>query len=311
MIKFLVKRPIAVSMVYVALIILGLVSAMRLPVSLMPNIDVPVITLKLDVSNMDARQLEDVIIKPLRRQLLQVSGVAHLQSVCQNQFATIELKLNYGTNVDLAFINVNEKVDQVMGQLSTNIKRPRVIKASASDIPVFYLNITSDSISNEDNFIKLSRFTSEVIRRRLEQLPGVAMADVSGLVSAQITIIPNNELLSALGLSYNDIENTILGNNLTIGAITVKDGIYEYSLRFESSIKNTEDIGKLWIRAGDKNIQLKDVAEIKTEVVRQSGMVLSNSKRAISLGIVKKAGTRMSSMQDELNTLVNNFRKDF
>src|SRR6056297_1746019 len=233
MVNFLVKRPIAVTMTFLALMILGLVSMTRLPVSLMPDIDIPEITVQIEGKNTPVRQLENGVVRPIRRQLLQVPHLSDIQSETRDENALIRMKFEYGTNVDLAFIDVNEKIDRSMNYLPKNIPRPRVIKASASDIPVFYLNITAkesylpgqskDHGGVSDRFTELSRFAGQVIKKRLEQLPEVAMADISGTVESQITIIPDEQKLNSINLTNSDVERAIRANNLQLGNIVVKD----------------------------------------------------------------------------------------
>src|SRR6056297_863085 len=145
MVDFLIKRPIAVSMTYIALLILGIAAMTRLPVSLMPDIDIPRITVQIEGRNMPVRQLENGVVRPIRRQLLQVPHLKDIRSETRDESASLHLLFEYGTDIDMAFIDVNEKIDRSMNQIPQGIPRPRVIKASASDIPVFYLNITSKS----------------------------------------------------------------------------------------------------------------------------------------------------------------------
>jgi len=321
MVNFLVKRPIAVTMTFLALMILGLVAMTRLPVSLMPDIDIPEITVQIEGKNIPVRQLENGVVRPIRRQLLQVPHLEDIRSETRDENAILRMKFEYGTNVDLAFIDVNEKIDRSMNYLPKDLPRPRVIKASASDIPVFYLNVTAgesylpgqpkDTTGISDRFTELSRFTSQVIKKRLEQLSEVAMADISGTVESQISIIPDEQKLASLNLNLSDIEQAIRANNLQLGNIVVKDGIYQYNLRFENYLNNKHNIRHILLKAGDKSIKLKDLAEVKVEPRKRTGLITSGTKDAISLAIIKKSGARMQDMKTSLNELVEHFQSDY
>ena len=142
MIKFLIQRPIAVLMAFTACFIIGLVTYSTLPISLLPNIAIPEITVQVASANTSARELENTIVKPLRGQLIQVSTLKDIHSESRDGAGIIRLSFEYGTNTDLAFIEVNEKIDAAMNYLPKEAERPKVIKASATDIPVFYLNLT-------------------------------------------------------------------------------------------------------------------------------------------------------------------------
>jgi len=321
MVDFLIKRPIAVSMTYIALLILGIAAMTRLPVSLMPDIDIPRITVQLEGRNMPVRQLENGVVRPIRRQLLQVPHLKDIRSETRDESASLHLLFEYGTDIDLAFIDVNEKIDRSMNQIPQGIPRPRVIKASASDIPVFYLNITSKSswLSGErgdpagvsERFIQLSRFTEQVIKKRLEQLTEVAMADLSGTLDMMISVIPDKQKLNALNLRLSDIEQAIKESNFDLGHIVVKDGIYQYNLRFEQSLLDKGSIENILIKTGNKNLPLKQVAHVRVEPRKRSGLVTSGKQEAITLAVIKKSDARMEDMKASLNTLVNDFRQNY
>ena len=145
MVRFLIRRPIAVTMSFIAILVLGIVAINYIPVSLMPDIDIPEITVQVSVPNTSARELENTVVKPLRRQLMQLSHLSDITSEARNENGVIHLKFEYGAHIDYAFIEVNEKIDRAMNNFPRNIDRPRVIKANATDIPVFYLNLTLKS----------------------------------------------------------------------------------------------------------------------------------------------------------------------
>ena len=175
MIKFLIQRPIAVLMAFTACFIIGLVTYNTLPISLLPDIAIPEITIQVSAANTSARELENTIVKPLRGQLIQVSTLKDIHSESRDGAGMIHLSFDFGTNTDLAFIEGNEKIDAAMNYLPREVERPRVVKASATDIPVFCLNLTLKTIENDEAFLDLCQFAETVIKRRIDQLPEVAM----------------------------------------------------------------------------------------------------------------------------------------
>ena len=253
MIKFLIQRPIAVLMAFTACFIIGLVTYSTLPISLLPNIAIPEITIQVSAANTSARELENTIVKPLRSQLIQVSTLKDIHSESRDGAGIIRLSFDFGTNTDLAFIEVNEKIDAAMNYLPKETERPKVIKASATDIPVFYLNLTlkndsAYSITGQQSFLDLCEFAESVIKRRIEQLEEVAMVDVTGLVERQVQIVPDEDMLSMLGISIEDIESTLAANNVEPGSMTVRDGYYEYNIKFSTLLRTAEDVENIYLR---------------------------------------------------------------
>ncbi len=316
MIKYLLQRPIAVLMVFLACVIIGTITYTTLPVSLLPDIAIPEITVQITGDNMSARELENTVVKPIRRQLMQTGKLRDIHSEARDGSAIIRLKFDYGTNTDLAFIEVNEKVDASMNSLPRDFSRPRVIKASATDIPVFYLNLTlkDDKVydqTDEQKFLDLSDFADNIVKRRIEQLPEVAMADMTGLMFRHLQIVPDMNMLESASISLKDIENVLAANNIEPGSMTVRDGYYEYSIKFSSLLRTTDDVRNIYLRKNDRIFQLKDLAKI--EVVRQpeSGMSLINGKRAITLGVIKQADETMSKLKKSLNTTLSDLEKTY
>jgi len=316
MIKFLISRPIAVCMAFLAFFILGIITYMNVPISLLPDIAIPEISVQISGRNTSARELENTVVRPVRQQLQQVGNLRDIRSETRDGSAVIHLSFEYGINTNLAFIEVNEKIDQAMNHLPKETIRPQVIKASATDIPVFNLDLTlrSDSSfeqTNPDKFIELSDFAENVIRRRFEQLPEVAMIDISGTVKKQVLISPDLILLENSGITFDDIEKTFNSNNIDPGSMKVRDGYYEYVIRFTSVLRTIEDIQDIYIRKYDRIYQLKDLATVKLIPEKEQGMAIYNGKRSIVLSVIKQSSESISRMQKALGEVVKQFEKDF
>jgi multidrug efflux pump subunit AcrB len=285
-------------------------------VSLLPDIAIPEITVQISGQNASARELENTVVRSVRQQLMQVSKLRDIRSETRDGNAVIFLTFEYGANTDLAFIEVNEKIDAAMNYLPREFERPRVIKASATDIPVFNLDLTLRSdISFEHTdvakFIELSEFSETVIRRRFEQLSQVAMVDMSGVMKRQVIISPDQTMMEISGITLSDIESELNNNNVEPGNMIVRDGYYEYVIRFSSILRTIEDIRNIYIRKNDRIYQLKDFAKVETVPEKEKGMAIYNGKRAIVLSVIKQSEENMSNMQKAMNDEVERFRRDF
>ena len=316
MIKFLLRRPIAVLMVFLACVIIGIITYNTLPVSLLPDIAIPEITVQVTGDNMSARELENTVVKPVRRQLMQVGKLRDIRSETRDGSALVRLKFDFGTNTDLAFIEVNEKIDAAMNSLPRDFRRPRVIKASATDIPVFYLNLTLKddapyTDTDEQKFLDLSDFADNVVKRRIEQLPEVAMADMTGLMYRHLQIVPDLPMLESASISLNDIENTLAANNIEPGSMIVRDGYYEYNIKFSSLLRTPEDVRNIYLRKGDRIFQLKDLAKIEVARQPETGMSLINGKRAVTLGVIKQANETMKSLKKSLHATLADLERTY
>jgi len=312
MVKFLISRPVAVIMTFLALIMLGIVASTKLPVSLMPDIDVPEITVAISRPDVSARELENSVVSILRRNLLQVPGLDKIESESRNGSALIRLSFKFGNDINLAFMEVNEKVDGAMNNLPRDLERPRIIKASATDIPVFMLNITlADSLAGDEKFIELSGFAETVIKKRIEQLPEVGMADITGQIRREIFIQPDEKKMQSLGITDTDITNAVTINNINIGSILVKDGKYLYNLEFSSYLKELDDVKNIYLKSGGRILQISDIADVGIRQERPRGLYYSNGRRAISLAIIKESTAKMASLESKMTEMLGIFRKDY
>lgn len=316
MIKAILQRPISVLMLFLACVILGIITYNTLPVSLLPDIAIPEITVQVSGNNTSARELENTVVKPIRRQLMQVGKLRDIQSETRDGSAIIRLKFDHGTDTDLAFIEVNEKIDAAMNNLPRDTRRPRVIKASATDLPVFYLNLTLKNdvpyaATNEQQFLDLSVFADNVVKRRIEQLPEVAMADMTGLMYKHLLILPDPALLESASITLGDIENVLSANNIEPGSMIVRDGYYEYNIKFSSLLRTPEDVQNIYLEKEGHLFRLKDLARIEIASQPESGMSLINGKRAVTLGVIKQADETMKNLRKSLDKTIHNLERSY
>lgn len=316
MIKFLIERPIAVLMAFTVCFILGVVTYFALPVSLLPDIAIPEITVQVSEQNTSARELENTVVKPLRQQLIQVARLKEMHSETRDGSGIVRLSFDYGTNIDLAFIEVNEKIDAAMNYLPKETERPKVVKASATDIPVFYLNLTlkADSAyehTDEEKFMQLCEFSEGVIKRHIEQLPEVAMVDITGVVERQLQIVPDRDKMAVLGLSVGDLENAVSKNNVEPGSMTVRDGYYEYNIKFSTLLRTADDVKNILMNKAGRIIRLGDFCRVAVVPVKEKGVSVSNGKRAVTLAVIKQADENMDDMKQAVNRTMDYFRKAY
>lgn len=303
-------------MIFIAAVILGIVAYRTLPVSLMPDIPIPEVTVNVSYPYSSAREMENVVIKPIRIQLLQIAHLSSIRSETRDGQAVIYLRFDYGTNIDYAFIEVNEKIDGSMNVLPRDLQRPRVIKASTTDIPVYYLNLSlshqgNDNITETNRFIELSEFAESIIRKRIEQLTEVAFVDISGTIKPQLTLEPDLQKMATLNYSIDQLENDLNQNNIDAGNMLIRDGHYQYSVRFSSLLRTSEDVENIYLNISGKIMRMKDIVKVKIEPQAQSGMYLSNSKPAITMAVIKQADARLADMKDQITELVTKLESDY
>ena len=304
----LLDRPVSVTMILLVFVVLGFVGIGRLPVSLIPDVDIPYVTIQASAPEMSARELNDAVVSPLRQRLVQIAHLKDIRSEARDGSATMTLSFEEGQDIDYYYIEVNENIDRAMGSLP-RIDRPKVFKASATDIPAFYINMTLREEGG--NFLRMSEFAEDVIARRIEQLPEVAMVDLSGTVDREILVIPDQEALARLGLSMSQFEQSVSAANVNLSNLTIRDGEYHYNVKFHSFATSREDIGNVYFKVGERVLQVKDVASVEEREAPRTGLARSDGRDAVTLAVIKQGEARMSDLKKGIAEQLDHFRQDY
>lgn len=315
MIKYIIHRPIAVTMIIIAVVVIGVVSIEGLPVSLMPDVDIPQITVKVENPGASVQEIEQEAIAPLREQLSQVTGLKNLTSDARANGGNILLKFEPGSNIDLLYIDVNEKIDMAMPRMPLDMSRPKVVKASATDIPAFYIDITFKNEGQgeiaSNRFAGLSDFARNVVTKRIEQLPPTAMVDISGMTSSEITCVPDADKMTALGITEDELQEAISDNDIQLEALTIADGIYRYNIHFDSQILTLDDIKDIYIRHEGRLLQLKDICSVEEHPAPRNGIIRHNGRNCITLAVIKQSDARMDELKKAVTGVIDDLEKSY
>ncbi|WP_340153336.1 efflux RND transporter permease subunit [uncultured Marivirga sp.] len=309
MTRYFIQRPIAVIMTFVALIGLSVLAWLNRPVSLLPDIDVPEMAIRVDYANASPEAIENNILKPMRESLATMQGLSDLQSTASNENGLLRLRFNYGQRMDLAFVEVNEKIDRLTDQFPADMSRPRVIRVNYTDIPIAKVQLIP---KDEANMVESSRLAENVIKKRIEQIEGISLVDLNGTVDEQIKIIPDLKALERAGLEIEAIAQAIQSANQELGGVEVKDGQYQYYMRMAGRLNNAEDIASIPVRINeDKYIPIRQLAEVKTAEEKVSGFHFFNQNRGIVMNIHKQPQAVMTELMPEIEKSIVQFRKDY
>lgn len=308
MLNKLLDRPVSVTMILLIFVVLGFIGIRRLPVSLIPDVDIPYVTVQVSAPDMSARELDDAVVKPLRQSLVQIAHLKEIRSEARDGSAVMTLSFEEGRDIDFFYIEVNEKIDRAMGALP-RIDRPKVFKASATDIPAFYVNITLRT--QDEDFLRMSEFVEDVIAKRIEQLPEVAMVDLTGTAEREILVVPDPDALSSLGITLDQFERYVSSANVSLSNLTIRDGEYHFNVKFHSFAASCEDIGNIWFKIGERALQVKEVATVREREAVRTGLARSGGRDAVVLAVIKQSEARMSELKKGILQQLDLFGKDY
>ena len=309
MYKTLIDRPIATTMIILIIVVFGIVGLQMIPVSLVPSADIPYISIQATAPKMSAREINERIVKVLHQELSQIEGIDNIVAESKDGIGQIKLSFIHGSDMSYMLLDVNEKIDKCIPYLP-EIDRPKVLKANDTDIPAFYINITHANKS-DINFSQISRLTTDVLSKRLEQLQEVSMVDISGYQHNHITINPDPSKLEQIGITLEEFESIIKSYNIDFGNVSIQDGQYLYNIKFLSKITSIEDISNIWLDVNGRILQIKDIATIKEVPTIKSGSIRSDGKQCITMAVYKQSDAKMSDLRTNINILINDVEKEY
>lgn len=301
--SFFYNRPVAVTMFFLALILLGIVAAFNIPVTLLPEIPVGKISVKIEAPGYSSRKLENEIIKNLRLQLLQLNNADKIISKTRNNVSLTELSFPFGTDMEITFIEVNEQIDRFLPLLPKDIERPKVMHSNANDIPLFYLNLTLKN-STPEKLEKLNTYAKNVLIRRLEQLQGIAFVDISGINETEVLISKDTVKCAALNISNNDIKNALQNILTESKTIKLEKNNQEYKIVFQTPIQNISELKRITVTKGKFRVPLGDICTIEKHLKTPEGYCLLNGAQTISLAIICQSSSRISKLKKDIKKVL-------
>jgi multidrug efflux pump subunit AcrB len=309
MVSYLIQRPVAVLMTFMVLIITGMVVLNKVPVSLLPAIDVPQIAIRVNYPNAAAATIEENIISPVREGLANIDKLSNIETRAANHSGLINLTFAYGTKMDLAYIEVNEKLDRLSSLLPKDMQRPQVMRINTSDIPVIRLQVIPKAATGN---LLISTLAEKILKKRLEQLEGVSLVDINGRQETIISVTPIEDAIRALNTDESIIVNTIKNANREMGGLSVRNGQYRYFVKLQNVLENEKAIAALPVRLKDGTvIPLSRIARVELQTEKQTGYHLYNGKEGLVITIQKQPHSRMDLLVPGVKEAVELFKTDY
>ena len=296
-----------------ATFIFGGLALSELSVDLLPEVDSPTLVVRTDWQGASPREVEHRINEPMEAILSTIPGVAQLHGFSRQGQSIIHLQFRWGHNMDLAFLNVREKLDQVRYMIPEQADRPQLIFNTTADEPIAVLAITSLDRPNEEFETRLSlkRWTEQVLSRRLEQAEGIAQVVTVGAVDPEVQIRYLPREIDRYDLSISQVRSMVQQANLFSSPGELRDGWYRYSMKIESRIHELDDLVNIPIaRLGQGRILLLgDVAEVELDEADPVSFALLQGEQVLNLLVKKEFGSNTVEVFDTLMPLVEEMRE--
>ncbi len=280
-----VKRPIFTTMVTLIVVILGVVSLSRLRIDMLPNIELPTLTIRTNYEGASPEVIERLVTQIIEEIVATVPGVEDITSASSEGRSTVRVSFAWGTKIDTAAIDVQGKLEDEINELPDDIVRPRIRKFDIASFPVVLLGISS----NLDP-VELTELIEVQVRYRFARIPGVAQVDLWGGFHREVRIELNPDRIKALGLPLDRVLKSIRDANLDLPAGKIEQGRYEVMLRAPAEFTNLDQIRKTVIAKRDgTTVMLDQIAEVKDTYEKLTRIIRVNRERGVRVAIRKQA----------------------
>ncbi len=285
------------------LVFLGLRTYQQLPKELFPDVTLPTIYVSTFYPGASPHDIENLITKPLEKQIGALSGINRIVSNSVQDFSGIQIEFNSEVAIDDANQRVRDAVDKAKPDLPTDLDPslgPNVSKLEFSDFPIMQIHISGDY---EPIFLKKY---ADLIRERVEQLPQVTRVDMVGAPEREIQINVDMYRAQAAQITLFDIYNAISNENRIVSGGTVRIGNMRHTISISGEFENPEQLASLVINnMHNQPIYLRDVAEVVDGLKEQESFARFNQQQVISLNVVKKSGANLIETSDQIHALID------
>jgi HAE1 family hydrophobic/amphiphilic exporter-1 len=219
-----VDRPVTVLMILLGIVVFGLVSLTRIPLSLMPELAYPTITVRTAYEGAAPEEVENNISIPLEEALGVVTHLKRIQSISKTDESDILLEFDWDTDMNLATQEVSEKLERVI--LPDDAKKPLLLRYDPTQDPVMRL-----SLHGPKNLMELRTFADQDLKRELEKLPGVAAVKVRGGLEEEVRVFFDESKLGLAKLDIEALNRSLAAQNINLAGGKLKEGSTEYIVR--------------------------------------------------------------------------------
>ncbi|HKK94136.1 MAG TPA: efflux RND transporter permease subunit, partial [Longimicrobiales bacterium] len=288
------RRPVAVSMLFLAVILLGIISYVRLPIDLLPNVSYP--RLVIFTSYPDVAPAE----------------VERTESVSREGVSLVTLQFAWGTDMDFAMLNVREQIDEIADGLPETATRPSILRVDPESEPIMALSVTGNT-----DLQSTKEIAETVFRRRLEQLDGVAQAAVTGGRDREIQVFVEPELLDTYGLTIEQVSGALDRANINSTGGSIVEGRFRYPLRTVGEFESVAQIADVVIarqatpEGGPRTIRLRDIGRVVDGFADRETIALYNGSEAVGILVFKESGANTVNVARDVEAVLDQLQREY
>lgn len=302
--RLALKYPITTFMAAIATFVLGFVSFSQLPIDMLPNIQIPVVSVITYNNGAGPSDMEQTVTVPIERAVSSTNNVNYVQSATREGVSQIRVNFNWDASTDVGLIDVIQKVNRVINLLPEAASQPLVLRFDITNLPICTIALNGDLDQRA-----LYDLAYNVIEPQLEHLPGVAFAQVVGGRIREIHIKVDRNRIDALNISLQQVTQAVASSNLIVPSGDLKSGVFDYSLKTESQFNVVEPMGNIVIKnQNGVSVRVKDIAYVEDSYMEQTEVIRNNGKEGVIIRVQKTSGANTVQVVDGVIKAITQLR---
>jgi len=304
--KVAVHRPIATTMAFMIIIVLGVMGFRFLPVDLLPQIEYPQLTIRTNYPNVGPEEIETIITDRVENAVAGVPNVEEVRSRSEEGESRVTLQFAQGTNIDEAANDVRAAIDRIRDAFPPEVESPRIWKFDPDNFPVVILGAKSAR-----NMEELTRILEREISQRFEQIPGAGSVDVWGGVYREIQVRLKRDRLASSRLSAADVQQALLRENITLPGGDLREGLSDMYVRTRGEYQSLDEIANTIITVIDgQPIRVRDVAEVVDGYQDLNRLVQIDGRPMVRLGVRKQSGANTVAVAEKARAVMEQINRE-
>ncbi len=300
-----IKRPVSTVMLFVSLLVVGVIAAVRLPLEAMPEVSPPFIFVQLPYSGSTPEEVERNVLKPVEEALSTMSGIKRMDSSARADGASVFLQFDdWSRDVAIAASDARGRIDAIRDQLPDDFQRYNVLKFSTSDQPVLRVRLSSAGRDLTGAYDLLQR---EFVRP-LERIPGVARVDLTGAPPNEIEVAINPERLAAHDISLDQLAARLKQANFAVSAGEIADQGRRFRVQPQGQLDDLQQLRDMPLNA--RGTRLSDIADVHLRASRMNYGRRLDGRPAIGLDIFKERSANLVDVSRATMAKIEQIRLD-
>lgn len=303
-----IRRPVLMTVLALGIVLIGAFGASNLGIREYPNVDSPIITVRTTYTGANASVVETEVTEIIEASVNSASGIKSLTSTSSDGSSTIRAEFEVGTDLEAAANDIRDRVSRVQRKLPDEADAPVVYKSDSDSDPILIASLLSDT----RDAMELSELGSNVVKERLQTIPGVSEVNLWGEKAPVVRIWLDPLRMKALGVTASEVSSSISQENEELPAGKIEGQTMDLSLRALGRLEKPSDFHAIPVKtaADGSVIRLSDVATIHYEPKDTRTGFKRNGKNVISVAVIAQPGSNHVSIADEFYKRVEDLRRD-